>query len=61
MNVEYIVWKDNNLDQKVVSNTQTGGNPTIRKINYHVTDVGDKKVHHNLTYKLTSSRLTLKI
>ena len=42
MNVEDIVWKDDNLDQNVVSNTKNGGNETISKIHYHVTDVDEK-------------------
>ena len=43
MNVEDIVWKDDNLDHKVLSNTKKGGNTTIRERHYHVTDVDDKK------------------
>ena len=42
MNVEDIVWKDDKLDQKVVSNTKREEHATIRQIHYHVTDV-DKK------------------
>ena len=37
-----------------------GENETIRKSHYHVTEVYDKAVHHNLTYQLTSSILTKK-
>ena len=33
-------------------------NETIRQIHYHVTDVDEKIVHHNLTYQLTSLSLT---
>ena len=31
---------------------------TIRQIHYHVTEVDEKKVHRNLTYQLTSLRLS---
>ena len=55
MNVEDIVWKENNLDQEVVSNTpKKEENATIRKRHCHETDVDDKTVHHNFTCQLTS-------
>ena len=60
MNVEDIVWKNENLDQKVVSNTKIEENATIRQRHYHVKDIDDKTVHHNLTYQLTSSSFTRK-
>ena len=60
MNVEDIVWKYDNLDQKVVSNKKREENATIRQIHYHVKEVDDKTVQIVLTYQLTSSILTPK-
>ena len=62
MNSEEIVWKEDNIWIKMWYQTpKRKENPTIRKIKYHVTEVDDKKVQHNLTYQLSSSRLTIKM
>ena len=61
MNTEDIVWKDEHLYQKVVSNKKKGGYETIRQRHYHVIEVDEKRAYHNLTYQLTSSNLTREI
>ena len=56
MNVKDIVWKENNLDQKMGSNKKKGEKwSTIGRIHYHVTEVYDKIVHQNLICQLASS------
>ena len=54
LDVEDIIWRDDNFDQKVGSNTKKGGTEKIIQINYNAKEVDDKTVHLNLTYQLTS-------